>query len=238
MPRWRAPSSAAWRSRPSPRWCSCQPCIGCCAAAPGPSKVGAHDATGLPAGYRAGQYGRHGRSDTARHRSTRAGPCGRRGGRAVDRIRRDQCRALEFARTAHERWQNSPKGVGSEQEREDKKSGFESAKAKVSAALSQVNLAEAEVERLAADEQFKQVRAPFTGTIVQRRIDIGNLVTAGSTSGNTPLYRMTRNDPIRVFVDAPQPAAETMKVGTPARIHVNARPKPPFAAAPTRTRPS
>ena len=125
----------------------------------------------------------------------------------------------EFARTTHERWQNSPKGVVSEQEREDKKAGFESAKAKASAALSQVNLAEAEVERLAADEQFKQVRAPFTGTIVQRRIDIGNLVTAGSTSGNTPLYRMTRNDPIRIFVDAPQAVSESMKVGTPVRIH-------------------
>src|SRR4029077_5691777 len=126
----------------------------------------------------------------------------------------------DFARTTHERWQNSPKGVVSEQEREDKKAGFESAKARVSAALSQVSLAEAEVERLAADEAFKQVRAPFTGTIVQRRIDIGNLVTAGSTSGTTPLYRMTRNDPIRIFVEAPQSVAASMKVGTPAHISV------------------
>jgi RND family efflux transporter MFP subunit len=141
----------------------------------------------------------------------------------------------EFARTTHERWQNSPKGVVSEQEREDKKAGFESAKAKVSAALSQVSLAEAEVERLAADEQFKQVRAPFTGTIVQRRIDIGNLVTAGSTSGNTPLYRMTRNDPIRVFVEAPQAVSESMKVGTPVQIHVNAVQNRPFDGRITRT---
>jgi RND family efflux transporter MFP subunit len=141
----------------------------------------------------------------------------------------------EFARTTHERWQNSPKGVVSEQEREDKKAGFESAKAKVSAALSQVDLAEAEVERLAADERFKQVRAPFTGTIVQRQIDIGNLVTAGSTSGTTPLYRMTRNDPIRVFVEAPQAVAESMKVGTPVEIHVNAMHNRRFDGRITRT---
>jgi RND family efflux transporter MFP subunit len=128
----------------------------------------------------------------------------------------------DFAQTTHDRWKNSPKGVVSDQERADKKAGFESAKAKVSAALAQVNLAEAVVDRLAADEQFKQVRAPFTGTIVQRRIDIGNLVTAGSTSGTTPLYRMTQNDPIRVFVDAPQSVSESMKVGTPVQIHVNA----------------
>jgi RND family efflux transporter MFP subunit len=141
----------------------------------------------------------------------------------------------EFARTTHERWQNSPKGVVSEQEREDKKAGFESAKAKVSAALSQVDLAEAEVERLAADDRFKQVRAPFAGTIVQRQIDIGNLVTAGSTSGTTPLYRMTRNDPIRVFVEAPQAVAESMKVGTPVEIHVNAMHNRRFDGRITRT---
>ena len=141
----------------------------------------------------------------------------------------------EFARTTHERWQNSPKGVVSEQEREDKKAGFESAKARVSAALSQVSLAEAEVERLAADEAFKQVRAPFTGTIVQRRIDIGNLVTAGSTSGTTPLYRMTRNDPIRIFVEAPQAVSESMKVGTPVQIMANNLPDRPFEGRITRT---
>jgi RND family efflux transporter MFP subunit len=141
----------------------------------------------------------------------------------------------EFARTTHERWQNSPKGVVSEQERQDKKAGFESAKARVSAALSQVDLAEADVQRLAADEQFKQVRAPFTGRIVQRRIDIGNLVTAGSTSGTTPLYRMTQNDPIRVFVDAPQAVSDSMKVGTPVQIHVNAVRNRPFDGRITRT---
>jgi RND family efflux transporter MFP subunit len=141
----------------------------------------------------------------------------------------------DFARTTHERWKNSPKGVVSEQEREDKKAGFESAKAKVSAALSQVSLAEADVDRLTASEQFKQVRAPFTGTIVQRRIDIGNLVTAGSTTGTTPLYRMTQNDPIRVFVDAPQAVSESMKVGTPAQILVNNLPNRPFDGRITRT---
>jgi RND family efflux transporter MFP subunit len=141
----------------------------------------------------------------------------------------------DFARTTHDRWQNSPKGVVSDQERADKKAGFESARAKVSAALAQVNLAEADVERLTASEQFKQVRAPFTGTIVQRRIDIGDLVTAGSTKGNTPLYRMTRNDPIRVFVDAPQAVSESMKVGTPVQILVNNLPNRPFDGRITRT---
>jgi RND family efflux transporter MFP subunit len=126
-----------------------------------------------------------------------------------------------FARSTYERWNNSPKGVVSEQEREEKKAASESAQARKNAAVAQVNLAQAEVDRLTASKGFKEVRAPLTGVIVQRQIDIGNLVTAGSTSGNTPLYRMTENDPIRIFVFAPQSAAASMKVGTPAHISVS-----------------
>jgi RND family efflux transporter MFP subunit len=125
-----------------------------------------------------------------------------------------------FARSTYERWKNSPKGVVSEQEREEKKAASESAEARRNAAVAQVNLAQAEVDRLTASVRFKEVRAPFSGIIVQRQIDIGNLVTAGSTSGNTPLYRMTKNDPIRIFVEAPQSVAASMKVGTPAHISV------------------
>jgi len=126
-----------------------------------------------------------------------------------------------FARSTYERWNNSPKGVMSEQEREEKKAASESGQARKNAAVAQVNLAQAEVDRLTASKEFQEVRAPFTGIIVQRQIDIGNLVTAGSTSGNTPLYRMTKNDPIRIFVEAPQSAAASMKIGTPAHISVS-----------------
>jgi membrane fusion protein, multidrug efflux system len=80
-----------------------------------------------------------------------------------------------FARTTYERWNNSPKGVVSEQEREEKKSASESAQARMNASVAQTNLAQAEVDRLTASEQFKEVRAPFTGIIVQRQIDIALL---------------------------------------------------------------
>lgn len=141
----------------------------------------------------------------------------------------------DFARTTYERWKNSPRGVVSEQEREEKKADFASTGAKLSAALSQVKLAEAEVDRLAAFEQFKQVRAPLTGTIVERRIDIGDLVTAGSTTGTTALYRMTQNDPMRIFVNAPQAVSESMTVGTPVQVHVDSLPNRTFEGRITRT---
>jgi RND family efflux transporter MFP subunit len=119
-----------------------------------------------------------------------------------------------FAKTTYERWRGSPKGVVSEQEREDKKANSAEAVAELNAAQAQVGLEQADVDRLSAFEQFKQVKAPFDGTIIQRRIDIGNLVTAGSTASTSPLYQITKDDPMRVFVDAPQRVApELMKSG-------------------------
>ncbi len=73
-------------------------------------------------------------------------------------VRKAQAR---FARSTYDRWKDSPKGVVSEQEREDKKAAYESAQARSTAAVAQVNLAEAEVDRLTASTQFKEVRAPY-----------------------------------------------------------------------------
>ena len=127
-----------------------------------------------------------------------------------------------FATSTYERWRDSPKGVVSEQETEDKKAGDAAGKAQLEAARAQVVLDQADVDRLSAFEKFKQVTAPYAGTVVERRIDIGNLVTAGSSAGNTPLYRMSQDDPIRVLVDVPQSAApDLMKNGVPAQILVN-----------------
>jgi RND family efflux transporter MFP subunit len=127
-----------------------------------------------------------------------------------------------FAASTYARWRDSPKGVVSEQERDDKKAGDSSALAQLDAARAQVNSDQADVDRLTAFEQFKRVTAPYAGTIVERRIDIGNLVTAGSSNSTTSLYRIVQDDPIRVFVDVPQSAApDLMKVGVPAKIFTN-----------------
>ncbi len=125
----------------------------------------------------------------------------------------------EFGRTTNERWRDAPKGVVSDQERESKKADYQSAEARLYAANAQVLLDQAKVDQYVALAEFKQVRAPFDGTVTERRIDVGNLVTAGSASTTTPLYRMAQTDPLRVFVDVPQSAAgELMNAGIPAEI--------------------
>jgi RND family efflux transporter MFP subunit len=125
----------------------------------------------------------------------------------------------EFSKTTNERWRDSPKGVVSEQEREAKKADYESAEARLYAANAQVNLDKSKVDQYSAMSEFKQVKAPFDGTITERKIDVGNLVNAGSGSTTTPLYRMAQTDPLRIFVDVPQSAAgELMSAGVPAEI--------------------
>jgi RND family efflux transporter MFP subunit len=141
-----------------------------------------------------------------------------------------------FANSTYARWRDSPKGVVSEQEREDKKAGDASAAAQLEAARAQVSLDQADVDRFSAFEQFKRVTAPYAGTIIERRVDIGNLVTAGSSASSTSLYRMAQDDPIRVFVDVPQSAAaDLMKVGVPASISSNDLSGRPITGAITRT---
>lgn len=113
----------------------------------------------------------------------------------------------DFAKTTYDRWRDSPKGVVSEQEREQKRADYDTAIAHLKSAEADVALDQARVDQYVALAQFKQVTAPFDGVVTERHIDIGNLVTAGSTNATTPLYVMTQNNPMRVFVDVPQSAA-------------------------------
>jgi RND family efflux transporter MFP subunit len=141
----------------------------------------------------------------------------------------------DFAKTTYDRWRGSPKGVVSDQEREAKKADFDSAVARLNAAHAQVNLDQADVDRLTALTAFKQVTAPYDGTIIERRIDIGNLVTAGSTANTTPLYRMSQDNPMRVFVDVPQRAAGDIVVGTPAHVTASEPPNRDLVGTVART---
>jgi RND family efflux transporter MFP subunit len=142
----------------------------------------------------------------------------------------------QLAGSTYARWRDSPKGVVSEQEREDKKAGDAAAVAQLQASRAQVALDQADIDRLVAFEQFKRVTAPYAGTVVERRIDIGNLVAAGSGGATTSLYRISQDDPIRVFVDVPQSAATSlMKTGVPAQISIGDSSAAPIEGTITRT---
>jgi RND family efflux transporter MFP subunit len=140
----------------------------------------------------------------------------------------------EFAKTTYVRWQTSPKGAVSDQEREDKKARHDSSVAQLNAALARVNLDRANVDRLRYLTRFKEVSAPYDGVITERRIDIGDLVTAGSTN-TTPLFGIAQFDRIRVFANIPQSARVDLGAGQTAHIRAAELPNRIFEGAITRT---
>jgi RND family efflux transporter MFP subunit len=142
----------------------------------------------------------------------------------------------EFARTTYDRWRDSPQGVVSDQEREEKKAAYDSAVAQQRSAEADVALAQAQVDKYQALTQFKKVTAPYDGVITVRDIDIGNLVTAGSSSSTTLLYVMTQNDPIRIFVDAPQSAVDDLlNDKSPVQVQTSAGVRRDYSGTVTRT---
>lgn len=140
----------------------------------------------------------------------------------------------DFAQSTYVRWKDSPKGVVSEQEREAKKAAYASAAAQLSEAQAQIGLDQADVDRYRALTAFKQVISPYDGIVTERHIDIGNLVTAGNTA-NTPLYRIVQDDPMRVYIDVPQNAAQAIKPELAAHIQVPSLDSREFQGRITRT---
>ena len=140
----------------------------------------------------------------------------------------------EFARTTYQRWQTSPKGAVSDQEREDKKARYDGSAAQLNAALAHVNLDQANVDRLRYLTRFKEVAAPYDGVVTERHIDIGDLVTAGSTS-TTSLFGVAQFDRIRVFVNVPQNARTDVAVGQTAHVRATELPDRVFDGTVTRT---
>jgi membrane fusion protein, multidrug efflux system len=92
---------------------------------------------------------------------------------------------------------------------------------------------------------FKRVVAPFDGIITQRLVDVGTLVIAGTGTtavvnaapGTTPsaLYELEATDPIRVFVEVPQPFTPMLRVGVEATLALRQFPGRRFTGRVTRT---
>jgi RND family efflux transporter MFP subunit len=140
---------------------------------------------------------------------------------------------LQFAKTTYERWRNSPKGVVSVQETMSKRGDFDSATARVNAALADVNAAQGEVDRLQALESFKHVVAPFDGEVTERNTDIGALINAGSGvgGGSGPvLFKVADVHKMRTFVQVPQRMSAYIHEGQRANLHLPQFPDTSFEA--------
>jgi len=130
--------------------------------------------------------------------------------------------SYEIAKVTADRWRDLVgKKVVSKQEYDQNEKAYEGAKANY--------------EQLQKLQGFKEIIAPFSGTISARNIDVGTLVTAGTGNAGTPLFRIVQSDPLRVYVYAPQENAPSIHEGLAAKILVQEFPGQNFAGSVTRT---
>ncbi len=107
--------------------------------------------------------------------------------------------------------------------------------AQQNAATAAVRVAEAVVSRLESEQSFQKVVAPFDGVVTRRDVELGSLVTAGSTAGVTPLFRVEQNRVLKVLVDAPQSVASSVKPGQAVQVEVREFPGRKFEGKVART---
>jgi RND family efflux transporter MFP subunit len=128
----------------------------------------------------------------------------------------------DIAKVTADRWRDLvAKKVVSAQENDEKQKAAEAARANL--------------EQLEKTQGFKEIVAPFGGSISARNIDVGTLVTAGTGNAGTPLFRIVQSDPLRVYVYAPQANAPSIHEGLAAKILVQEFPGQDFDGRVTRT---
>jgi membrane fusion protein (multidrug efflux system) len=155
---------------------------------------------------------------------------------------------LELARATMERYKGADQeGAVAKLAVDQAVAGYGTALASVAAAQATVDSNEANVRQYEALTAFERVLAPFDGLVIQRNVDVGALITAGSPINNTGaaptgvtgaatgLFEVAQIDTLRVFVSVPQVVAPNLTVGMPAQITVRGALTAPVAATVTRT---
>jgi RND family efflux transporter MFP subunit len=93
----------------------------------------------------------------------------------------------------------------------------------LNANVAQVKAAQANVDRLIAEEGFKRLMAPFDGVVTARETDIGALINVGA-AGGAELFVVSDTSKLRVYVNVPQNYVPSVPPGTKATIRVPEHP--------------
>jgi RND family efflux transporter MFP subunit len=116
-------------------------------------------------------------------------------------------------------------GVSSQQDLDQRRGQAKVDDASVLVAQAAVASAQANVHKLDQLKSFAKVTAPFAGTITERIVQRGQLVTAGSQN---PLFHLASLDPVRVLLGVPQDVAPSVKVDAAASVSVREYPGQKF----------
>jgi RND family efflux transporter MFP subunit len=148
--------------------------------------------------------------------------------------------ALSLARAAHAysesdlaRYQQlTNRKLSTRQELEQHQAAARVDAAKVQVAEAEQSAEAANVRRLLQLKSFASVLAPFAGTITQRSIERGSLVSAGTGS---PLFEIASVSPLRAIVHVPQSLLSGVQKGLAGKLVLPEYPGNGFAAAVTRS---
>jgi multidrug efflux pump subunit AcrA (membrane-fusion protein) len=155
---------------------------------------------------------------------------------------------LDLARVTMERFLAADaEGAVAKQAVDQNVSAHRTAQAAVAAAEATVESNKANVQRFQDLTSFERVVAPFNGTVIQRNVDVGALITAGSPINNTAvapssvtgaangLFEVAQVDALRVFVNVPQVYGPNVKVGLPVQVTVRGQLMQPVTGTVSRT---
>lgn len=137
----------------------------------------------------------------------------------------------DIARISSERWEELYKHNSeaiSKQEVDERKATYDSAVADLLAS-------QANVQRLEKIQGFQNVYAPFDGIIIQRDIDLGTLISAGSNGMPQELFKIAKTDIIRAFVNVPQNYFRMIYDGQEADMSIREFPNQLFSGIVART---
>jgi RND family efflux transporter MFP subunit len=95
---------------------------------------------------------------------------------------------------------------------------------------SQVDEAQANVNRLQALQHYTRIVAPFDGIVTARNTDVGALINTGMTTGSE-LFVVSDVSRLRVYVNVPQRQLAWVQAGTRARLSVPEHPDKTFEAS-------
>jgi RND family efflux transporter MFP subunit len=96
--------------------------------------------------------------------------------------------------------------------------------------------AEANLKQLASMQDYKTIRAPFSGVITARNVDPGHLIPqqTAPASSNPPIVTISTLSPTRVYAEVPQSVAPFIRDGDPAIVTVTEYPGRKFEGSVTR----
>jgi RND family efflux transporter MFP subunit len=124
-------------------------------------------------------------------------------------------RNLEQAKSTNTKWQDLYKqGVVSQLDAENMATSQGTNQANTEAFAANLRFLEQEVA-------FKRVTAPFAGIITIRNVNVGDLITANTTSFE--MFHILQTDPLRVYFRIPQTESEDIAVGQTFDVQLSAQ---------------